>query len=463
MPLIPDPPFPKTQGDNIRSKDWNDAINEIIRLDNAKANRAGAETFTGPLTVNGRVGIGTAAPAGTLDVVGTQWDQHLRLTNTSNAGAGPGLYFKSSVRDFAILSTQTGASAGPGKLGVFDATGNAYRMVIDAAGNVGIGTVSPAAPLEVNGNIRSGNLTLGPWPASANYGFFGTASLNQATAGNYALLQSGAGGDVGWTFLNSPETVRFRIGNVDRAVVEKNGNFTLNASSNMMRVTDGWTGFPDTATNRAEIANDTGTYKTLMIVGNKSAGLGRRVSVWDRLDVNGSHIVNNGSMWVQTGVPSGPYANDGIKGNPNLWLDAVGTVLIKQGFQSRGMDVAERFPVAEPVQAGEVVVYDEAAGVVRPCSRASDPTAVGIVSEAPAFLIGLGEGEAPIALCGRVPCWVDADIAPIRAGDLLVTSATPGHAQRLPEGGDASGRVIGKALESRASGRGRILAFVLAA
>src|SRR5256886_13541639 len=35
--------------------------------------------------------------------------------------------------------------------------------------------------------------------------------------------------------------------------------------------------------NRAEISNDTGTYKTLMIVGNGSAGQGRRVSIWDRL------------------------------------------------------------------------------------------------------------------------------------------------------------------------------------
>lgn len=44
---------------------------------------------------------------------------------------------------------------------------------------------------------------------------------------------------------------------------------------------------------RAEIANDTGSYKTLMILGNKSADGGtRRVGIWDRLDVNGTHVVN---------------------------------------------------------------------------------------------------------------------------------------------------------------------------
>jgi hypothetical protein len=36
VPIIPDPPFPKTQGDNIRSKDWNDVVKEVQRLDTAK-------------------------------------------------------------------------------------------------------------------------------------------------------------------------------------------------------------------------------------------------------------------------------------------------------------------------------------------------------------------------------------------------------------------------------------------
>ena len=62
MPFTPDPPFPKTQGDNVRSKDWNDALAEIIRLDSAKANRAGSDRFTGPLTIDGNVGIGTTTP-----------------------------------------------------------------------------------------------------------------------------------------------------------------------------------------------------------------------------------------------------------------------------------------------------------------------------------------------------------------------------------------------------------------
>ena len=52
MPITPDSPFPKASGDVIKSKDWNDTVNEVIRLDNAKVNRAG-DALTGPLTAAG--------------------------------------------------------------------------------------------------------------------------------------------------------------------------------------------------------------------------------------------------------------------------------------------------------------------------------------------------------------------------------------------------------------------------
>ena len=69
------------------------------------------------------------------------------------------------------------------------------------------------------------------------------------------------------------------------------GNLRILTGSNPIRFTSGWSSFPDPVTNQAEISNDTGTYKTLMIVGNKSAGLGRRVSIWDRLEVNGTMLI----------------------------------------------------------------------------------------------------------------------------------------------------------------------------
>jgi hypothetical protein len=56
MPITPQPPFPKSKGDTVRSADWNDTVNEVIRLDNAKVNRGG-DTISGALTVNGGITI----------------------------------------------------------------------------------------------------------------------------------------------------------------------------------------------------------------------------------------------------------------------------------------------------------------------------------------------------------------------------------------------------------------------
>ncbi|MGG6313688.1 tail fiber domain-containing protein [Paenibacillus macerans] len=69
------------------------------------------------------------------------------------------------------------------------------------------------------------------------------------------------------------------------------------ANQNPIRFTSAWSGFPDQTKNQAEISNDTTNYKTLMIIGNSSGGQGRKVSVWDRLDVNG-YLQVNGSAQI---------------------------------------------------------------------------------------------------------------------------------------------------------------------
>jgi hypothetical protein len=58
-------------------------------------------------------------------------------------------------------------------------------------------------------------------------------------------------------------------------------------------------------------------------------------------------------------------------------------------------------------------------------------------------------------------CKVDADIAPIEVGDLLTTSPTKGHAQKVLEPEKAVGAIIGKALGSLKKGKGKIPVLVM--
>lgn len=55
-------------------------------------------------------------------------------------------------------------------------------------------------------------------------------------------------------------------------------------------------------------------------------------------------------------------------------------------------------------------------------------------------------------------CRVDASEAPIEVGDLLTTSANPGHARKATE--PRLGSIIGKALEPLESGTGYVAVFV---
>jgi len=57
-------------------------------------------------------------------------------------------------------------------------------------------------------------------------------------------------------------------------------------------------------------------------------------------------------------------------------------------------------------------------------------------------------------------CKVDADIASIKAGDLLTTSPTKGHAQKVLDPTKATGAIIGKALGSLKNGKGKIPVLV---
>ena len=61
-----------------------------------------------------------------------------------------------------------------------------------------------------------------------------------------------------------------------------------------------------------------------------------------------------------------------------------------------------------------------------------------------------------MALAEKVCCKADAHHGSIRVGDLLTTSATPGHAMKATERTRAFGAVLGKALEPLERGRGLI-------
>jgi hypothetical protein len=145
-----------------------------------------------------------------------------------------------------------------------------------------------------------------------------------------------------------------------------------------------------------------------------------------------------------------------------------GTLTATQVIGATFQDVAEWVPASELMRAGTVVVVDPGAdNGVMPSSHAYDTGVAGVVSAQPGVILGVeGASKAMIATTGRVKVRVDARHAPIRAGDLLVTSNNPGVAMRS-EPIDVNGRkfhqpgtIVGKALQPLAAGEGEILVLL---
>lgn len=561
MPITPDPPFPKSSGDNIRSKDWNDVVKEVQRLDTDKLNLAGG-SLTGPLSVGGQVGIGTPTPDQPL-TVSRKGAAYANLRATPPGGGALAVeLLVGADQSGGIVSTMTSHDL------QLRAGGNDTKMVIKAGGNVGIGTPSPAGHVgtrkalivadatndalieawgtlghkslfqSVAGITYVGSVAKGTGSGDTRI-VYGNGSTGITVLGSNGFVGLGdfspyakltVDGSIGFTNGTTPMLYIFQAGGSqperpvishspgapnwglsyrdvgDKMIFQANGNPSLTIDlaarkigigtdspapplqvRSLTAVSEGVTGAGAWA-NLGSNAYFDGAWRR---IDTSKAGVNLHINAdgggqefrFLRIEADGSNLRNiavigtDGSFieggfragisgqLVKLGFPSpnNRYGRDGVRGEPNLWLDAANTVFIKPGFQTpTGFDIAERFRPNGQMEPGDVVVFDEQSEKIALCDRESDKRAIGIVSTEPAFILGGNEEEVPIALCGRVDCKVNADIAPISIGDLLTTSPTPGYAQKVLEPGSAAGAIIGKALGSLSSGKGKILVFVMA-
>jgi hypothetical protein len=137
-----------------------------------------------------------------------------------------------------------------------------------------------------------------------------------------------------------------------------------------------------------------------------------------------------------------------------------------------GADVAERIDAAEMLEPGDVVAIDPAhPGEFRLSDGAFSTLVAGVVSTNPGITMnnndladndtGVRTDTRPLlALVGQTPVKVSAENGAVRPGDLLVASATPGHAMRAGDDPPV-GTVIGKALGSLEAGHGVISMLVM--
>jgi hypothetical protein len=173
--------------------------------------------------------------------------------------------------------------------------------------------------------------------------------------------------------------------------------------------------------------------------------------------VSASHVSAHGVS--ATRVSTHDLMVENTAGKDTIHLDGeTGDILLLNA------DCAEEFVVSDDgeVEPGTVMVI-EGEDRLRCSEQPYDRRVAGVVSGAgdcrPGIVLGkkwMQHDAVAVALIGKVYCKADARDAPIAIGDLLTTSATPGHAMKASDGARAAGAVIGKALRPLQDGTGLI-------
>ncbi len=460
----------------------------------------------------GNVGIGTTNPEVALhvrqDVVIKSFtgdnNQRLRISAKYVDGEYVLLGFEGVIEETPEVTpknfAQIGAKMTGGGSFLTFGTSRDYRlgitneaMTINPIGNVGIGTTTPAEPLEVNGRIKSGALTMGPWPANpTQYVFFGTNALDQANVGNYALLQ-GIAAEKGVTFLNSPERINFRIANADKMVLTKDGNVGIGTANprHRLHVAAGSYIQVDGAANEQCYIGADGAGNDVQL-GSFNPNIAN-VSVWNEATKTNMNLFAREFIGTLRGPKIGYVVDHFVNrlGEPleegdvvvigenqaSLYYGAKSDVpipevdLTKTAYNSRVCGiVCEVYAELKPVSSDAAKSESNRSTMteVKATSKRGKPEIFQLRSFSPDELAKLdrtkvepGQIGCMVTLGAYAHCKVDADIAPIEVGDLLTTSPTKGHAQKVLDPGKAAGAIIGKAIGALKNGKGKIPVMVM--
>jgi len=243
-------------------------------------------------------------------------------------------------------------------------------------------------------------------------------------------------------------------------------------------------GGSDTSVRFVTVVSDSGAITYLSqgsAASGSHAGIGRGVKFYASASTNFPIVVSHGGAQpIVFGTSDTERARITGAGNvgigtqsPAQKLHVVGDVRVDgtvsgTNVVAKYQDVAEWVRARTPVSAGTVLIIDpDRADGVLPAAHSYDTRIAGVVSPKPGITLGTpGDGKVTVAHSGRVKVKASVENGPIAIGDLLVSSATPGHAMRsvpIDVGGVSihrPGTVLGKALEPLAEGRGEILVLL---
>jgi len=368
--------------------------------------------------------------------------------------------------------------------------GNSAVARLAVEGRVGAGTISPLAPLHVNGagsqsqlyvtnnSLNTGVLSALSYAAdnvSLGFDLDFTSNAWRARApsvatlyksgGHFKLQGSGNNTVDGTAVLNLYQDVDLTSG-----VSEFRSPTVPNTSTRIAGGTIQLVGYPTKVTfGNGQFIQDNGG-GNMRIFGGANLTVETSAGGDILMAPGSSNLRVTGNVIASNSATIGSAGGDplitrlAVNGSLSVTGNITGAKVLGAVYQ----DVAEWVPATSDLTPGTVVVLNrEETNVVTPSSHQYDTSVAGVVSAAPGIILGVpGDRKEQIATTGRVKVRVDARVRPVRVGDLLVTSDLPGTAMRS-EPMEINGRqfhqpgtIIGKAIEPLEGTVGEILVLL---
>jgi hypothetical protein len=334
-----------------------------------------------------------------------------------------------------------------------------------------------------NANIAGGyaSLAAGQYAQTthANTFIWGDGSVNPFTGANFDngfnVLASG-----GVFFFNGAEGVHIDYLNQNNGAIDYGLHFDAGNSG------EGMASKRTAGGNQYGLDFYTSSANRMSIANGGFVGI-NTTTPSQRLEVNGNYVLIDGGAANDGNGPIDAYIGGNGSGS-DVQIGSMNSLITTVGFWNTaggawmhiacssitingGADLAEPFAISNPdteIPQGSVVVIDEQnPGHLKLSEAAYDTRVAGVISGANGVNPGIQmqqqgslEGGKNVALTGRVYVMADATNGAITPGDLLTTSATPGHAMKVSDHVKAQGAILGKAMTSLKEGKGMVLVLV---
>jgi hypothetical protein len=389
-----------------------------------------------------------------------------RFTTVTATTVNAGTIGNASATFSGASATLTGAIiASTVSAGTIGNSGATLTGTLSTAAQTNITSVGTLSSLTVSGNASVGNLTITGTTTTVNSTVVEVADLNitlakdaaTAVAANGAgITVAGAGATL--TYQSTGDKWSFNKDLVVSGATTVNGALVATSVSAGTIGNSGATLTGTLSTAAQTNITSVGTL-TSLVVGASGLRVNGTITA---ATVNASTIGNSGatltgtlSTAAQTNITSVgtltgltvsgaivPSSNVAINlGSSTAWWNTMYGVSV----QAQYADLAENYISDTHYKPGTVVVFGGSAEITL-TTEFADVSVAGVISTNPAYLMNADNEGQPVALRGRVPVHV---IGPVKKGDLLVTSDSPGYAVSVGKNANYGVAVFAKALQDK--------------